>query len=314
MPSGTGSAVSSMSTDHGGSDPAVTCTDLGFSWPKQTEPTLSGITFSLPKGCRSVIVGSNGAGKTCLLGCVGGVHHYSGNVNVLGKEAYQPTRIGTSGAVELVGGINVWRHGDCTIVGERWQPRGDCKVSSMLFYIDGWTEVRRDEIVDRFGIDLNWRVNQLSDGKKRRVQLLLAFLLPSKVLLLDEVTTDLDVLARQTLLQWLKEESEERDVTVLFSTHIFDGLENWGTHVTHIRAGELGLNAPMDKIPELEDLRRQGRETPLFDFVESLCRKDAEVARAKGVKSTRGMHPQAGGGILSVGDQIMLEREIEGAR
>jgi ATPase subunit of ABC transporter with duplicated ATPase domains len=33
----------------------------------------------------------------------------------------------------------------------------------------------------------NWRVNQLSDGKKRKVQLLLAFLLPSKVLLLDEV-------------------------------------------------------------------------------------------------------------------------------
>lgn len=35
----------------------------------------------------------------------------------------------------------------------------------------------------------DWKVNQLSDGKKRRVQLLLAFLLPSKILLLDEVTT-----------------------------------------------------------------------------------------------------------------------------
>jgi CCR4-NOT complex subunit CAF16 len=155
------------------------------------------------------VVGANGAGKTCLLGCVGGVHKYEGNVNVLGKEAYFENKIGQSGAVELVGGINVWKHGDCTIVGERWQPRGDCKVSSMLLYVDGWEEARRDEIVERFGIDLDWKVNQLSDGKKRKVQLLLAFLVPSKVLLLDEVTTDLDVLARQTLLQWLIEESDK---------------------------------------------------------------------------------------------------------
>lgn len=63
--------------------------------------------------------------------------------------------------------------------------------------------------MERFGIDLDWKVNQLSDGKKRKVQLLLAFLVPSKVLLLDEVTTDLDVLARQTLLQWLIEESDK---------------------------------------------------------------------------------------------------------
>lgn len=104
---------------------------------------------------------------------------------------------------------------------------------------------------------------------------------------------DLDVLARQTLLQWLKEESE-KGVTVLFSTHIFDGLEDWGTHVTHIRAGDLGMNLPMDQIPELDQLRQTGVETPLFDFVEALCRKDAEIARTKGIKSTRGVHPQAG--------------------
>jgi len=269
-------------------DAAISIKGMGFQWPTEKEPVLNGVDLVLPKACRSVVIGANGAGKTCLLGCIGGVHRYSGAVNVLGKEAYVETKTGTSGAVELVGGINVWRGGDCTIVGERWQPKGDCRVSSMLQYIDGWEEKRRDDIVDRFGIDLDWRVNQLSDGRKRRVQLLLAFLLPSKVLLLDEVTTDLDVLARQTLLQWLREESEA-GVTVLFSTHIFDGLEGWGTHVTYVSQGRVALSEQMDRIPELEQLRAEGAEAPLFSFVEALCRSDTARNHAEGKVSTRGV-------------------------
>ncbi len=75
----------------------------------------------------------------------------------------------------------------------------------MLDFVDGWVPERRDMLIDRFGVDMDWRVNQLSDGRKRRVQLLLAFARPATVLLLDEVTTDLDVLARQTLLDFLRE-------------------------------------------------------------------------------------------------------------
>jgi ABC-type uncharacterized transport system ATPase subunit len=63
-----------------------------------------------------------------------------------------------------------------------------------------------------------------------------------------QVTTDLDVLARQTLLDFLKEESEEQDVTVLFSTHIFDGLNQWGTHVTHVSDGRVLLNSRLSDI------------------------------------------------------------------
>ena len=47
----------------------------------------------------------------------------------------------------------------------------------------------------------------------------------------------------------------------MFSTHIFDGLEDWGTHITHISNGKLGLNAPIGDIPELGKLRAEGAET-----------------------------------------------------
>ncbi len=112
---------------------------------------------------------------------------------------------GSSTTTEIVAGLNVWRNEDCVLIGERWQPSGDSKVSTMLDFVEGWLPERRDMLIDRFGVEMDSRVNQLSDGRKRRVQLLLAFARPAAVLLLDEVTTDLDVLARQTLLDFLRE-------------------------------------------------------------------------------------------------------------
>lgn len=52
-----------------------------------------------------------------------------------------------------------------------------------------------------------------------------------QVLLLDEITVDLDVLARADLMAFLKSECEERGATIIYATHIFDGLESWPTHM-----------------------------------------------------------------------------------
>lgn len=37
--------------------------------------------------------------------------------------------------------------------------------------------------------------------------------------------------------QFLKEESEERGVTIIYATHIFDGLEHWASDIVYIREG-----------------------------------------------------------------------------
>ena len=68
-------------------------------------------------------------------------------------------------------------------------------------------------------------MHRVSDGQRRRVQLLLGLVRPFDILLLDEVTTCLDVIVRQDLLRWLQRETETRGATVLYATHIFDGQE-----------------------------------------------------------------------------------------
>lgn len=51
------------------------------------------------------------------------------------------------------------------------------------------------------------------------------------------MTVDLDVLVRSRLLAFLVEECETRGATVLYATHIFDGLDTFPTHLCHIQLG-----------------------------------------------------------------------------
>lgn len=47
---------------------------------------------------------------------------------------------------------------------------------------------------------------------------------PVEVLLLDEITTDLDVITRADFLAFLRHEAECNGATIVYATHIFDGL------------------------------------------------------------------------------------------
>ncbi|KAM0043522.1 putative P-loop containing nucleoside triphosphate hydrolase [Helianthus debilis subsp. tardiflorus] len=73
-------------------------------------------------------------------------------------------------------------------------------------------------------------MHKVSHGQRRRVQICMGLLKEFKVLL-DEITIDLDVLAKADLLTFLKKECEELGATIIYATHIFDGLENWPSQI-----------------------------------------------------------------------------------
>lgn len=56
---------------------------------------------------------------------------------------------------------------------------------------------------------------------------------------MDEITVDMDVLGRIDLLDFFKQECEQRGATIIYATHIFDGLEQWITHVAYLEDGQL---------------------------------------------------------------------------
>lgn len=140
---------------------------------------------------------------------------------------------------------------------------------------------RRDELVRMLGIDLNWHMHQLSDGQRRRVQIMLGLVRPFKILLLDEITTSLDVCVRQDLLKWIVKESEERGATVLYATHIFDGLDDWATHLFYLtNEGKCGWQGKMSELEKYQELKRTNHPAKMLAIADHWLRKELEEARA----------------------------------
>lgn len=238
---------------------AIEVTGLTFRYPSDTRVVLEDVTLAVPRGARCLLIGANGAGKSTLLQILSGKYLLpQETVRVLGRAAFHDTTL-TRDRAFLGGGFPL----DI-----------DIGVDEILARASDVDPARRDRLVRVLDVDTGWRMHRVSDGQRRRVQILLGLLRPVSVLLLDEVTTDLDVIARADLLEFLREESDERGLTIVYATHIFDGLERWATHLCHIARGRVDTMAELASIAELSSLRAAGASSPLHRLVETWLRKD----------------------------------------
>ncbi|CCH60756.1 hypothetical protein TBLA_0D02530 [Henningerozyma blattae CBS 6284] len=215
---------------------AVEIKNLTYKFPEHETPALKNIELSIPWNTRTLLIGCNGAGKSTLLRLISGKHLcLNGNILVNGLDPFSPTSMDVSGEEECQ---------NTTYLGTEWCHMNiinrDIGILELLNSI-GYQHFkeRGDKLIDMLSVDLTWRMHRLSDGQKRRVQLIMGLLKPWRVLLLDEVTVDLDVIARSKLLDFLKWETETRKCSVIYATHIFDGLAEWPNYVIHINGGEI---------------------------------------------------------------------------
>ncbi|KAG2013690.1 ABC transporter [Coprinopsis cinerea AmutBmut pab1-1] len=244
---------------------AIQASNLTYHHVQTTEPSLVDINLTLPHGSRTILIGANGAGKSTLLQLLAGKRLISGpgaSVKVKGRDVFRNTPSGV------------------TFLGTEWAMnpvvRGDITVSAFLDSVGGYRhKERRDHLLDILDIDLDWRMHMISDGERRRVQLCFGLMVPWDILLLDEVTVDLDVLVRSELLNFLKEDSIKRKATILYATHIFDGLNDFPTHVAHMRFGtfvEPPITWPLSSLGE-------AKSSPLYNVALRWLQEDREERR-----------------------------------
>ncbi|KAH0276375.1 ABC transporter domain-containing protein, partial [Aureobasidium melanogenum] len=204
----------------------VDVNNLTFAFPDGSTG-LQKVALELPANSRTLLIGANGAGKTTLLRLLSG------------------KRMAPKGTVSIAG-IDPFAEGleGVTYLGMEWTlnsiTRTDIDVPTLLSSIggDAYPE-RRDELVKILDVDLKWRLHAVSDGERRRVQLCMGLIRPWTVLLLDEITVDLDLLSRYNFLQFLKRETESRPCTIVYATHILDNLADWPTHLVHMSLGKV---------------------------------------------------------------------------
>lgn len=238
--------------------PVIEIQGLDFAYKGNARPVLRGLTLTILPGWRCLLIGANGAGKTTLLGILAGQHMIEQkSALVLGRPAFHDTSLAS----------------EVTFLGGEFPFHSDIRVADMLAPNPEIDPKRQEHLIDILGVDPSWRMHQVSAGQRRRVQLLLGLRRFSRVLLLDEITTDLDVVGRTDLLAFLKRESEERGVTVLYATHILDGLEDWATHLAFLEDGEVRVMSELSALTELRELRESGASAPLFRLAERWLRK-----------------------------------------
>jgi CCR4-NOT complex subunit CAF16 len=186
---------------------------LTFQYNGRPSPVLKDLNLQLSRGSRCLLIGANGSGKSTLLRILAGRHLIKPDdaVAVLGRSAFHDTKLNFERAYL----DTEWGLRTVAFAGYGCPLQADIPVHSMMKKLQEEYPERRDELVKLLGIDLNWRMHQVSDGQRRRVQILIGLLRPFKILLLDEITVSLDVVVRVDLLNWLRTESETRGATIM---------------------------------------------------------------------------------------------------
>ena len=190
---------------------------------------LKNINLKLERGDRCLLIGINGSGKTCLLRTMSGMHMInSGKLVIDNKICFQDQCNGIAFLGES------WNR-TVAFAGHSIAYQADIKVKDMMKKVQSENLERKKILTKVLGINPEWRMHLVSSGQRRRVRLFLGLLKPFKLALIDEMTMDLDIVTRIKFMEWLKDESIKNKATIIYATHIFDGLNNWPTHIAHIK-------------------------------------------------------------------------------
>ncbi|KAL2760481.1 hypothetical protein ACRALDRAFT_2092560 [Sodiomyces alcalophilus JCM 7366] len=269
--------------------PTIETRGLTYTFPDYSTG-ISDITLSLPVQSRTLLIGANGSGKTTLLRLLAG------------------KRLAPAGTISI-GDVDPFKDGleGVTYLGLEWvlNPivRTDISVTELLRSVGGDAyPARRDELIDVLDIDTRWRMHAVSDGERRRVQLAMGLIRPWTVLLLDEITVDLDVLSRANFLAWLRAETEKRVCTIVYATHILDNLAGWPTHLVHMHLGKVREWGPAERF--LEGVDAQSGNSTLGELALGWLRQDL---KDRGPRTKLDIGPEgrtyAAGGYGGYGDE-----------
>lgn len=105
-----------------------------------------------------------------------------------------------------------------------------------------------EKALARLDLRTNVSVQKLSRGQQASLALILATASKPSVLVFDDPALGLDVVARRDLLEALIDEISERNVALLFSSHILTDVERLATRVAILKDGVIVANAPVDEL------------------------------------------------------------------
>jgi ABC-2 type transport system ATP-binding protein len=216
---------------------AIETKDLTLRYP--TGAGVESVDLAIERGELFGFLGPNGAGKTTTIRMLLDLLRPDrGSVHVLGVEV----RAGGGELRRRVGFLP----GDLAL------PTGVTGAQALDLFarLSRRAPVRRDEVLDRLGFPrhaLPRRVRHYSTGMRQMIGLACALQHEPELLILDEPTTGLDPLVRDSVLTLLRE-ARARGQTVFLSSHVLDEVERLCDRVGVIHEGRLHRVASVSEL------------------------------------------------------------------
>lgn len=208
---------------------------------------LNDVSFTLQKGEFAAYAGPNGAGKSTTFKLLSGMlKPQEGTAKLFGMDPCQ-NRIPVMRRTGILFGNRSelwWDH----------PVRASFEWKKAVWNIDDSTYERiLGEMRELLGIGDFWNsfARELSLGQRMRANLALTLLHDPELVLLDEPTLGLDVLAKRQMIEFLKLLNREKQVTILVTSHDMDDLTEMANRILLLSSGRLAFDGTYDQLVQL---------------------------------------------------------------
>ena len=175
---------------------------------------------------------------------------------------------------------------DDSFLGKDWTL--DLVSEAMAIGYDRWDSKAYYQYLDKFELEREKKVCELSRGMKIKLMLAVALSHDAKILILDEPTSGLDPAMRDELVDMILDFMEDPDHTVLFSTHITQDLDRIADYIVFIDQGKivfdgskdefydkfLLIKGGLDDFEKIKNLKIYGQKKTKVNFEALVLRKD----------------------------------------
>lgn len=224
---------------------------------KKTIKALDDVSFTLRPGEFVAYAGPNGAGKSTTMKLLCGMlRPGEGEITVLGRSP-QKDRVALMKQLGVLFGNRTELWWDHPVIQSFewkkvvWDIPEDVYRENLAMLTD---------CLDLGGL-LKTFTRELSLGQRMRADLALMLLHSPSLILLDEPTLGLDVIAKRRMINFLKQLNREKQITILVTSHDMDDLEEMADRILMIASGRLVYDGAFDGLRALTGHRNLVRVT-----------------------------------------------------
>lgn len=213
-------------------------------------------SMQLQQGQITGLIGQNGAGKsTTFKAILDLIQIDGGSIELFDKDSKEVTRIEREqiGAVLAESGFSTY-----------------LKIKDIIPILrntyKNFDEQAFTSYCKKFNLPMNQKIKEFSSGMKAKLKVLVAITHGARLLILDEPTAGLDVVARNELLDVLREFIEKYECGILISSHISSDLEGLCDDIYMIHNGKVILHEDTDVMLSDYGLLKMTKEQ--YDIIE----------------------------------------------